>query len=354
MLPFAPKNKPILGLDISSSAVKLIELARDGDTWRLECYAAEAVPPTAINEKSIVDIEAVGDSIRRAVKRSGSRTKHAAVAIGGAAVITKTVNMPASLTDAAMIEQIEQQADEYIPFPLEEVRYDFEVLGPTEKDPDMVNVLLAATRSENVEQRQEALEAAGLVAKVVDIEAYALENACQLLTYQLPDEGVERTVAIVDFGATTTTFSVLTDMHIVYTRDQAFGGKQLTEEIMRHYGLSFEEAGKSKKEGGLPDNYNEDVLQPFMEDMAQQVSRSLQFFTSANSSQESLDLLIICGGCSAIPGIAGMITERVGVPTVVGDPFGRMKISTKAKSQLAESDSGALMIACGLALRGFD
>lgn len=354
MLPFAPKFKPLLGLDISSSAVKLIELARDGNGFRVECYAAEAMPAAAISEKTIVDIEAAGEAVRRVVKRAGSRTRHAAVAIGGAAVITKTIPMPAALKDAELIEQIELQADQYIPFPLEEVRYDFEVLGPTRNDPDMVNVLLAATRAENVEQRQAVLEAAGLTAKVVDIEAYALENACRLLAHQIPDEGVERTIGVADFGATTTTFSVLRDMSIVYTRDQAFGGKQLTEEIMRHYGLSFEEAGKAKKEGGLPDNYNDEVLVPFMEDMAQQVSRSLQFFQSASGGEEMLDLVVVTGGCSAIPGIADVITERAGVQTVVGNPFGRMKISTKARAQLAESDSGALMIACGLALRGFD
>jgi type IV pilus assembly protein PilM len=262
--------------------------------------------------------------------------------------------MPAALADEEMGEQIELQADQYIPFPLEEVSYDYEVMGPSASDPDMVDVLLAATRSENVEQRQEVLEAAGLTARVVDIEAYALENACRLLTYQMPDLGVERTIAVVDFGATTTTFSVLNDLRIIYTRDQQFGGRQLTDEIMRQYGLSYEEAGKAKKEGGLPDNYQAEVLHPFMDDMAQQVNRSMQFFLSSNSQYESLDLLVICGGCSGIRGVDAHVQERTGIPTVIGNPFGEVKLSSKAKAQLAESDAGALMIACGLALRSFD
>lgn len=354
MIPFGRKSRPLIGLDISSSAVKLVELSRQGGSFRLECYAAEGMPTGAINEKTVVDVDAAGDAVRKAVKRSGTRVKQAAIAIGGAAVITKVVTMPAALKDAEMGEQIEMQADQYIPFPLEEVSYDYEVVGPSRGDDDMVDVLLAATRSENVEQRQAVLDAAGLTAKVVDIEAYALENACRLLTWQMPDLGVERTVALIDFGATTTTFSVLNDLRIIYTRDQGFGGKQLTEEIMRQYGLSFEEAGKAKKLGGLPDNYDEELLHPFMEDMAQQVNRSLQFFLSANSQYETLDALIICGGCAAIPGVDTMIAERVGVPTVVGNPLGEMKISSKARAQLAESDAGALMIACGLALRSFD
>ncbi|MCG8433586.1 MAG: pilus assembly protein PilM [Gammaproteobacteria bacterium] len=351
---FKSKAKPRLGIDISTSSVKLVEISRVKDQHKVECYAAEPMPPNAITDKVIADVDAVGDAIRKAVKRAGSRVKDAAVAIGGASVITKTVPMPASLSDKELGEQIELQADQYIPFPLEEVSFDYELLGPSKNDPEMVDVLLAATRRENVEQRQAVLELGGLNAKVVDIEAYALENACQLLTYQMPDEGMDKTVAIVDFGATTTTFSVLHDRQIIYTRDQAFGGKQLTEEIMRHYGLSFEEAGKAKKEGGLPNNFKPEILDPFIDDMAQQVNRSMQFFLSSTSDYSELDQVIVCGGCAAIENVAEEIQEKLGTSTVIGDPFGEMSLSTKAKSQLIESDASSLIIACGLAMRSFD
>jgi type IV pilus assembly protein PilM len=347
-------TKALIGLDITTSSVKLIELTESGRSYRVESYCAEPTPPNAINEKAIVDAEAVGEAIRRALKRSGTKAKEVAIAISGDAAITKVIQMPASLTDNELEGQVELQADQYIPFPMEEVSFDFEVVGPSERDPDMVDVLLVATRTENVDQRQVAVEAAGLHARVVDVEAFAVENACQLLTHQMVDGGVDKLIAIVDFGASTTTFSVLQDLKVVYTRDFAFGGQQLTEEIMRTYGLSLEDAGRAKKEGGLPSNYQPEVLDAFIDDMSQQVNRSLQFFLASGSGREQPDQILICGGCANIPGVADVIGSRVGIPTEVGDPLGQMKVSGKAKAQGVASDATALLTACGLALRSFD
>jgi type IV pilus assembly protein PilM len=239
------KSRPLLGLDITTSSVKLIELSMSGGQYRVESYAAEATPPNSINEKAIVDASAVGEAIKRAVKRSGARAKDAAVAISGDAAITKVIQMPRTLSENELEGQVEMQADQYIPFPMEEVSFDFEVIGPSEKDPDMLDVLLVATRSENVEQRVAACAAAGLTAKIVDVEAFALENACRLLTHQMPDGGLSRVVAVVDFGASSTTFSVLRDLKVIYTRDFAFGGQQLTEEVMRTYRSSTTCASRS-------------------------------------------------------------------------------------------------------------
>src|SRR5690554_4166333 len=307
-----------------------------------------------MNEKAIVDAEAVGEAIRRAVKRSGAGAKEVAIAISGDAAITKVIQMPRHLRERDLEAQVEMQADQYIPFPMEEVAYDFEVLGPSEKDQDANDVLLVASRSENVEQRRAAVAAAGLVARVVDVEAFALENACKLMTHQMPDGGIDRVVAVVDFGASTTTFSVLKNLKVIYTRDFAFGGQQLTEEIMRTYGLSLEEAGRAKKEGGLPSNYQPEVLDAFIDDMSQQVSRSLQFFLASGSGREQPDQILVCGGCANIPGVADVIGSRVGIPTEIGDPLGQMKMSSRARSQGVEKDSTALLTACGLALRSFD
>jgi type IV pilus assembly protein PilM len=345
---------PLIGLDITTSSIKLIELSMSGGQYRVEAYAAEPTPHNAINEKAIVDAAAVGDAIRRAVKRSGVRSKECAVAISGDAAITKAVQMPKNLSDADLEQQIEMQADQYIPFPMEEVSYDFQVLGQSEKDPDMREVLLVASRSENVEQRVAAVNASGLVAKLVDVEAFALENACKLLTHQMPDGGIDRTIAVVDFGASTTTFSVLRNLVVVYTRDFAFGGQQLTEEIMRTYGLSMEEAGRAKKEGGLPSNYQPEVLDPFIDDMTQQVSRSLQFYLASGSGRSQPEQVLICGGCANIPGVADVIASRVGIPAERGDPLGQMKIASKAKALGVTRDATALLLACGLALRSFD
>ncbi len=347
------KNPPIIGLDISTTAIKLLELSRSGDRYRVESYAVEPLPPNSVIEKNISDVEAVGEAIKRAVKRSGTRAKFAAAAVAGSSVITKVISMPASLSDEDMEGQIELEADQYIPYPLEEVNLDFEVLGPSDEDPERVDVLLAASRSENVEVRVDAIEYAGLTAKVIDVEAYAMENAFSLLKGQLEDRGLDKTIAVVDIGATMTTLNVLHDLKTIYTREQVFGGKQLTEEIQRRYGLSYEEAGMAKRQGGLPDNYIPEVLDPFKEAMAQQVSRSLQFFFSS-SPYNTVDHIILAGGSSSIPGVDELIEEKQGVTASVANPFSNMVIAPKIKAQVLSNDAPALMIACGLALRSFD
>ncbi len=350
---FKPKKPPVIGLDISSTAVKLLELGKSGDRLRVESYAVEPLPPNSVIEKNISDVEAVGEAIKRAVKRSGSRTKFAAAAVAGSAVITKTVSMPANLSEDELEQQIQLEADQYIPYPLEEVNLDFEVLGSTENDPERVDVLLAASRSENVDVRVAAIELAGLKAKIVDVEAYAIENAFQLLAPQLPEQGIDQTIAVVDVGATMTTLNVMHDLKNIYTREQVFGGKQLTEEIQRRYGLSYEEAGMAKRQGGLPDNYVPEVLEPFMEAMAQQVSRSLQFFFSS-SQYSSVDHIVLAGGSAMIPGIDELIADKLGVHTSIANPFANMTLASRVKAQSLSNDAPALMIACGLALRSFD
>ena len=354
MLKFPGRKSPaLLGLDISSTSVKVLELSQSGTRYRVESYAVVPLPPNAVVEKSVADVEAVGAAISRVVKRAGARCKNVAIAVAGSAVITKIISMPASLSEDEIASQIEVEADQYIPYPLEEVNLDFVVLGPSEKKPDTVDVLLAASRSENVEVRVTAAELGGLTAKVVDIEAYALEAAIALLGQQLPDAGIGKTIAVVDVGATMTTLTVLHNSRIIYTREQVFGGKQLTDEIQQRYGLSYEEAGLAKKQGGLPDDYIPDVLTPFKEAMVQQVSRSLQFFFSS-SHYNSVDHVVLAGGCAAIPGVDEMIEDKIGTTTSVANPFINMTLASKVNAQALSSDAPALMIACGLAMRSFD
>jgi type IV pilus assembly protein PilM len=354
VLLFSRKYRQLLGLDITTSSIKLIELAMVGGEYRVESYAAEPTPPNSMNEKTLVDPEAVGEAIRRAVKRSGAKSHEAAIAISGDAAITKVIQMPRGLRDSELEAQVEMQADQYIPFPMDEVSYDYEVIGPSEKDAESIDVLLVASRTDNVAQRRSAVVAAGLTTRIVDVEAFALENACRLMTHQMPDGGIDHSVAVVDFGASSTTFSVLRNLKVVYTRDFAFGGQQLTEEIMRTYGLSMEEAGRAKKEGGLPGNYQAEVLDPFIDDMTQQVSRSMQFYLASGSGREQPDKILICGGCANIPGVADVVQSRVGINAERGDPLGQMKLSSRARAQAVQRDATALLTACGLALRSFD
>ena len=306
-----------------------------------------------MNEKTLVDADAVGEAIRRAVKRSGAKSHEVAIAISGDAAITKVIQMPRGLRDADLEAQVEMQADQYIPFPMDEVSYDFEVLGQSDKDGESLDVLLVASRTENVEQRRAAVARPGC-RQLVDVEAFALENACRLMTHQMPDGGIDHCVAVVDFGASNTTFSVLRNLKVIYTRDFAFGGQQLTEEIMRTYGLSMEEAGRCQEEGGLPGNYQAEVLDPFIDDMTQQVSRSLQFYLASGSGREQPDKILICGGCANIPGVADVVQSRVGISAERGDPLGQMKLSSRARAQAVQRDATALLTACGLALRSFD
>jgi type IV pilus assembly protein PilM len=276
-----------------------------------------------------------------------------AVAVASSSVITKVISMPASLTSEELEAQIELEADQYIPYALDEVSLDFEVLGRSEKNSEMEDVLLVASRRENVEDRVAALELAGLKVEIVDVESYALENAFSLVLDQLPEANSGMTVAIADIGATMTTLNVLHRNRIIYTREQGFGGKQLTEEIQRRYGLSYEEAGLAKKHGGLPDNYTSEVLEPFKQAMAQQIGRSLQFFLSS-SAHKGVENLVLAGGCASISGIERFVEQNLGIPTIVANPFINMSVSSRVKPQSLSNDAPAMMTACGLALRSFD
>ena len=346
------KTPPLIGVDISSTAVKLLQLTQSGGKYRVEHYAVEPLPPNAVVEKNIVEVEAVGEAIKRAYSRSGSRVKHAAASVAGSAVITKVIPMQADLSEDDLEGQIMAEAQQYIPYPLEEVSLDFEVLGPVKDNPELMNVLLAASRTENVDVRIEALQVGGLIAKVVDVEAFAMENAYKLLADQL-SVPKDATVAVVDIGATMTTLSVLKNQRTIYTREQVFGGKQLTDEVMRRYGLSYEEAGMAKRQGGLPESYEIEVLEPFKEAMVQQISRLLQFFF-AGTEFSKVDQVVLAGGCSSIAGVAEMVEEQIGVPTIVANPLAGMQLSNRVQAQTLAQDAPALMIACGLALRSFD
>jgi type IV pilus assembly protein PilM len=214
---------------------------------------------------------------------------------------------------------------------------------------DQVNVLLAACRQETIESRVDSLEVAGLTPAIIDVEVFAMERALALLRSQMPVAAPE-TIAMVDIGASMTTLSVFAGGESVYTREQLFGGKQLTDEIMNRYDLSFEEAGRAKKQGGLPDDYEREVLEPFREAVVQQVSRSLQFFFSS-SDYTKLDCVVLCGGVAAIDGLAEIIGERLSTPTIVANPFADMSVGSRVNAQALAKDAPAMMVACGLAMR---
>ena len=350
---FTDRTPALIGVDISSTSVKMVELAEGSKgSYRLEAYAIAPLAKDAVVDGNITGLDQVADAIKRAWKQLGSREKRLAMALPAAAVISKKVLMQAGLREEDMELQVEAEANQYIPFSLDEVNIDFQVLGPAANNPEEVDVLIAASRKEKIEDRVAAAEGAGLKVIVMDVETYATEAAYALAANQLPSSGKDQTVMIVDIGASMMHINVLHDNQSVYIREQAFGGGQLTQEIQRRFGLSPEEAEIAKRKGGLPDSYETEVLQPFIQSLALEVARALQFFTSS-TQYNRVDHIVLAGGCALIPAIDTIVHERTQVNTVVANPFSGMVLNPKIKQQQVLADAPSLMIACGLAMRRF-
>lgn len=346
-----PKGRHLVGLDVSTTSVKLVELQKQGSGFSLKAYGVEPLEPGWVVDKAIVNIEEVGDAISRLVRRTSTTTKDAATAVSGSAVITKVIDMDANLNDTEREAQIRLDAEQYIPYPLSEVNIDFEVLGSSVVGDNLVRVLLAASRSENVEQRVDALAIGGLTAKVMDIESHAIERAFALMVDSLPNQ--PEIVALIDLGNTQTSLYIAKDGEFIYNRDQSFGGSQLTESIQARYGLNYEEATKAKYENSLPDGYRDEVLTPFLENVVQQISRSLQFYFSS-SQFNNVDHIVLAGGTAALPGLATMVQQRMGGQVSVANPFVSMNLAGGIDGRMLDMDAPGLMAACGLALRSFD
>lgn len=345
------KHAPILGLDISSTAVKLLELSENSGQYRVESYGVVPLPASAVTENNINEVNSVSEAVSKVVAKSKSKSKNAAVAVSGSAVITKVVEMQGGLTDEQLELQVSNDAEQYIPFPIEEVALDFDVQGPAGGKGDKVEVLIAACRRENIETRVASLGGAGINTKIVDVQAFSMERAFELIKPQLDGDADSMTAAIVDVGSRVTSLNVIQECKTVYSREQIFGGQQLTEEIQRRYGLSHEEAGIAKKQGGLPDDYEQEVLAPFLDAVVQQITRSLQFYFSS-SEHEEVDYVILAGGVASMEGLAELVQDRLGTPCIVANPFSNMSVSSKVNAMALSNDAPALMVACGLSMRG--
>ena len=351
---FTEHAPTLIGVDISSTSVKMVELAEGSKgSYRLEGYAIAPLVKDAVVDGNIAGLDQVSDAVKRAWKLLGSRERHLALALPAAAVISKKVLMQAGVREEEMELQVEAEANQYIPFSLDEVNIDFQVLGPAPNNPEEVEVLIAASRKEKIEDRVAAAEGADLKVVVMDVETYATETAYALAADQLPNGGKDQTVMIVDIGASMMHINVLHDNQSVYIREQSFGGGQLTLEIQRRFGLSAEEAEMAKRKGGLPKSYELEVLQPFVQSLALEVARALQFFTSS-TQYNHVDHIMLAGGCASIPAVDVMVHERTKVNTVVANPFHGMSLNSKIKQQQIAEDAPSLMIACGLAMRRFD
>jgi type IV pilus assembly protein PilM len=349
---FSRQPAQLVGLDISSSSVKLVELGRNkAGEWVLERCATEQLERGWITDGNVEKFDEVAEAIRKVIKKSGTRTKNVAMALPASAVITKKIVLQGGLTDAELEIQVESEANQYIPFSLDEVSLDF-CVGPSANSPGDVDVLIAASRKEKVQDRQGLAEAAGLKPIVLDVESYASRLATRRLIEQLPEAGKDALVALFEVGAMTTSMQVMKNEEVVYERDQAFGGAQLTQLIVRQYGFSPEEAESKKRSGELPEDYESSVLSPFVENMAQEIARALQFFFTS-TPHNRVDHVMLAGGSSSLPGLTQAVTAQTSFDCQVLNPFEGMQLSGDIKENKMRRDAPSYLSACGLAMRRF-
>ena len=343
----------MLGIDISSSSVKLVELGqtRAGD-FILERCAIEPLERGWINDGNIEKFDEVVEAVQRVVKKSGSKTKNVALALPASAVITKKIILPGGLSDQELEMQVESEANQYIPFSLDEVSLDFCVVGPSSTSMGDVEVLIAASRKEKVSDRQGLAEAAGLKPVVMDVESYASRMAAGRVIETLPNQGMDSLVALFEVGALTTSMQVIRNEDVLYERDQAFGGAQLTQLIVRQYGFSPDEAESKKRSGDLPEDYRAAVLDPFIESMAQEVARALQFFFTS-TPHNKIDHILLAGGSASLPGLTEAVTHHTSFACQVINPFDAMEMASTVHSRKIAREAPSYLTATGLAMRRF-
>lgn len=343
---------PTIGVDIGTSSVKVLQLSKSGSSYRVEHVAREPLPEGAYAEHGINNVDEVGEAIRNAVKRSGSRAKHCAMAVSGSAVITKTIHLPGDLAEDEIEGQIEIEAGQYIPYPRDEVSLDFEIMGPSAKNADVVEVLLAASKTENIETREAVAEMAGLTARVVDVEAFAIANAFELVRQHeaIPDSTV---IAVLDIGDVRSSLNVLRGGRSIYYRDHPFGGRELLEETMRRYGLDAEQAQFWKRDEEPPAGFEDEVLEPYRQSVIQQIGRALQFYSSSRE-YASIQTLYLGGGGASADGLVDAVSSELGMNTELADPLKDLKLAPRVNSNQLDKIRPSLVTACGLALRGVE
>jgi type IV pilus assembly protein PilM len=350
---FSRQPAPLLGLDISSSSVKLVELNRDGaGNLVLERCAIEPLDRGWITDGNVEKFDEVAEAVRRVVKKSGTRTKNVAMALPPSAVITKKIILPGGMSEAELEIQVESEANQYIPFSLDEVSLDFCVVGPSTTSAGDVEVLIAASRKEKVQDRQGLAEAAGLKPVVIDVESYASRLATTRLIENLPNKGADTMVALFEIGAYTASMQVLRNNEVLYDRDQAFGGAQLTQLIVRQYGFSMEEAEAKKRNGDLPDDYTSGVLKPFVDSMAQEIGRALQFFFTS-TPYNRVDYVMVAGGSAALQGLTEAVTQHTSFACSLVDPFEGMELGSGIREKKMRREAPSYLTSCGLAMRRF-
>lgn len=346
-----PKQQSILGVDISATSIKMIQLSsnREGQHC-VEGFGSLPLPDKATDGAIVKDVNVLADAIKKIISMAHLTSSQAAVAVPDASTISRVIQISEGLSDSDIEELVAIEADKYIPYPIDEINIDFSVLGPSSKNAALQDLLIIATRTEIVNGRAEALRQAGLDVKVVDVESYVIERAAQLLKSTLPAQGHHKVIAIMDVGAKYSHLYVLQNMKVIYTRDEEFGGSQLIDAIVQHYDMTPAAAIDALAHQTLPAEFYTTILQTFYDKFFLQVKRALQFFFST-SHYSSIDQIVLTGGIANRPDIAQLLQDHIKVPTSIGNPLAEMRFATTVDREAILREAPSLMVACGLALR---
>ncbi|MGQ3888203.1 type IV pilus assembly protein PilM [Legionella sp. CNM-1927-20] len=349
MFNFSSKCPPILGIDISSTSIKIVEMSGKEGHRIVEGYGYQPLPPNTMEGHTIKDIDAVGRTIQDVINRSRLKAKLAILSLPDSSVISKVIQVNEGLNNSEIEELVIMEADKFIPFPIEEVNIDFEIIGHSAKNTALLDVLVVASRSENVATRVEAATKAGLQVKIMDVESFAVERACNL-AIDIGSPIDNKITAVIDIGALFANLFVLKNKEIIFTREEEFGGNQLIGAIEQHYHISHEEALQLVTQSQLPADYQKEIINPFLETLILHVKRALQFFYST-SNYSNIDQILLTGGVAKIPHIEQKVEEEIKITTLKANPFSYLALGRKLNPEYVANDASLLMIACGLALR---
>ena len=345
---FGKKSSGWIGIDIGSSSVKLVSMSSSGNRPQIDAYAIVPLAPTAVIDGNIEEVNVISAAIGRGLKICGGKYKSAIVAVPSSAVITKKIQISNLFTGIELEDQVKIEADQFIPYPLEEVALDFEVLGPVKKDPNLNEILLVACRRDASETREDAVNTSGVKCDVVDVDTYAMERVLTLID-QVPEGQM---IAVIDIGASTLCLNIFQNGQVVYNREQAFGGNDLSQAIHQQHGMTMEEVDLAFRENSLSQEIKDQMVEPFTNTVIQQVSRALQFFYSSGMHGQ-LAKVFVCGGVSGLPNLTPRLSEDLELQTEILNPFEHCSVNRKLNPERLKRDSAVLVKACGLALRSF-
>ncbi len=357
---FSQTGEALIGIDISATGIKLVELAGSRAGYELKALAMVPLPRDAIVENTVIDSMAVSQGLLDALEIARPSTRKAAIAVSGNAVIIKTVRMPTT-TEFELETQIEFEADQHVPYDIDDVYLDFEILGEVPDTPDEMEVVLAACKREVVDDYQLVLSEAGIEATCVDCAVFALENALETTEMgsealaegeSLDEEEMAPAVALVNIGANLININIMINGQMAFVRDQFYGGQNLTEEIQKEHSVSYQAAEEMKTERFS--EISPEALERFYIGLTSELVRSLDFY-AASHAEHPVQKLLLSGGSALIPDIANELEQRLGIESEVINPFSNIKVSSrKFDMDYLNKIGPSMMVPVGLALRGFD